>query len=208
MFGGSVKNFPLVAWIQNYSLPKDLKYLSHLGTYKGKNDPDDFLEAFKGAAAMKVWNVRIACRMFRYALKGDAREWLKSVKKGSITSFEDLKEKFRAHFSQQKKHKKIHVSTHGIKQKDTEGCRAFMDRFTTETEDIMDLLESQRIFGLLHGLRSKGLVEFLYRDLPKTYEAVQKRAHVYLDVRDTASKGDISPTREGNSSEQKGKMEQ
>nr|XP_043638093.1 uncharacterized protein LOC122609097 [Erigeron canadensis] len=145
---------------------------------------------------MKVWNVPTACRMFRYALKGDAREWLKSVTKGSIVSFDDLKEKFRARFSQQKKHKKIHVAAHGIKQKETEGCRTLMDRFTTETEDIVDLPESQRISGLLHGLRSRGLVEFLYRDLPKTYEAVLNRAHVYLDARDTALKGDTSPTQE------------
>nr|XP_043629814.1 uncharacterized protein LOC122601107 [Erigeron canadensis] len=134
--------------------------------------------------------------MFRYALEGDAREWLKNVAKGSITSFEDLKEKFRARFSQQKKHKKLHVAAHGVKQRETEPCRAFLDRFTTETEDIVDLPESQRISALLHGLRSRGLVEFLYRDLPKTYEAVQKRAHVYLDARDTAPKGDISPTRD------------
>nr|XP_043611655.1 uncharacterized protein LOC122583301 [Erigeron canadensis] len=142
---------------------------------------------------MKVWNVPIACRMFRYALEGDAREWLKSVTKGSISSFEDLKEKFRARFSKQKKHKKIYVATHGVKQKETEPCRTFLDRFTTETEDIMDLPESQRISALLHGLRRRRLVEFLYKDLPKTYEAVQKRAYVYLDARDTAPTGDISP---------------
>nr|XP_043638101.1 uncharacterized protein LOC122609106 [Erigeron canadensis] len=169
MVGGSVENSPFIAWIQNYPLPKDLKYPSHLGTYKGKSDPDDFIEAVEGVAEMKVWNVPVACRMFRYALEGDAREWLKSVAKGSITSFEDLKEKFRARLSQQKKHKKLHVAAHGVKQRETEPCRAFLDR---------------------------GLVEFLYRDLPKTYEAVQKRGHVYLDARDTALKPDISPTQD------------
>nr|XP_043629963.1 uncharacterized protein LOC122601265 [Erigeron canadensis] len=194
MVGGSVENSPFIAWIQNYPLPKDLKYPSYLGTYKGKSDPDDFIEAFEGVAKMKVLNVPVACRMFKYALEGDAREWLKNVAKGSITSFEDLKEKFRAQFSQQKKHKKLHVATHGVKQKETEPCRAFLDRFTTETEDIVDLPESQRISALLHGLQSRGLVEFLHRDLPKTYEAVQKKAHVYLDARDTVPKGDISPT--------------
>nr|XP_043639051.1 protein SSXT-like [Erigeron canadensis] len=69
MVGGSVENSPFVSWIQNYPLPKDLKYPSHLGTYKGKSDPGDFLEAFEGAAEMKVWNVPIACRMFRYTLE-------------------------------------------------------------------------------------------------------------------------------------------
>nr|XP_043625505.1 uncharacterized protein LOC122596925 [Erigeron canadensis] len=152
MVGGSVENSPFIAWIQNYPLPKDLKYPSHLGTYKGKSDPDDFIEAFEGVAEMKVWNVPV----------------------DRFTSFEDLKEKFRALFSQQKKHKKLHVAAHGIKQKEIEPCRAFLDRFTTETEDIVDLPESQRISALLHGLRSRGLVEFL----------------------DTAPKGDISPTRD------------
>nr|XP_043633053.1 uncharacterized protein LOC122604226 [Erigeron canadensis] len=183
LVGGSVENSPFVAWIQSYPLPTDLKYPSHLGTYKGKSDPDDFLEAFEGVAEMKAWNVPIACRMFRYALEGDAREWLESVTKGSIVSFDDLKEKSRARFSQQKKHKKIHVAAHGIRQRETKSCRSFIDRFTTETEDIVDLAESQRISGLIHGLRHKPLVEFLYRDLPNTYEQVQKRTHTLQQKR-------------------------
>nr|XP_043619795.1 uncharacterized protein LOC122591600 [Erigeron canadensis] len=154
---------------------------------------------------MKAWNVPIAYRMFRYALEGDAREWLKSVTKGSIVSFDDLKEKFRSQFSQQKKHKKIHVAAHGIRQRETESCRSFIDRFTTETEDIVDLAESQRMLGLIHGLRYKPLVEFLYRDLPNTYEQVQKRTHVFLDAREIASKGDNSPPHDKEASAKRGK---
>nr|XP_043628176.1 uncharacterized protein LOC122599659 [Erigeron canadensis] len=205
LVGGSVENSPFIAWIQSYPLPTDLTYPLHLGTYKGKSDPDDFLEAFEGVAEMKAWNVPIACRMFRYALEGDAREWLKSVTKGSIVSFDDLKEKLRARLSQQKKHKKIHVAAHGIRQRETESCRSFIDRLTTETEDIVDLAESQRISGLIHGLWHKPLVEFLYRDLPNTYEQVQKRTHVFLDAREIASKGDNSPPHDKEASAKRGK---
>ncbi|XP_071712941.1 uncharacterized protein [Rutidosis leptorrhynchoides] len=139
-----------------------MKIPSHLGYYEGKDDPDDFMNIFEGAARMSRWDIAIACHAFSYVLKSDARIWFESLAKDSISIFEDLKRLFRSKFSQQKKHKKNHVAAHSIKKKDHKASRAFL-------------------------IRTRALVEHLSRDLPDTYEALLDKAYIWLDAKDTAN---------------------
>ncbi|GJW19804.1 reverse transcriptase domain-containing protein [Tanacetum coccineum] len=93
---------------------------SHIGSYDGKGDPDNFLHLFEGAIRMQKWLMPVACHMFTYTLKDSARIWWNSQKAGSILDYEDLKAKFRSHFSQQKKFTKTHLAVHNIKQRENE----------------------------------------------------------------------------------------
>ncbi|XP_071704548.1 uncharacterized protein [Rutidosis leptorrhynchoides] len=158
---------PFISSIQNHPLPVGMKIPSHLGYYEGKDDLDDFINIFEGAARMSRWDTAVACHAFLYVLKSDARIWSK--------------------FSQQKKHKKNHVAAHSIKQKESEASRAFLIRYTDETQQIPGLPESQRISGLLYGCRTRALVEHLSRDIPNTYEALLDKAYVWLDAKDTSN---------------------
>ncbi|GJT60421.1 hypothetical protein Tco_1003954 [Tanacetum coccineum] len=97
-FAGSIT--PFVRWIEDYPLPDGLKMPSHIGSYDGKGDPDNFLHLFEGAIRMQKWLMPVACHMFTYTLKDSARIWWNSQKTGSILNYEDLKAKFRSHFSQ------------------------------------------------------------------------------------------------------------
>ncbi|XP_071696412.1 uncharacterized protein [Rutidosis leptorrhynchoides] len=146
---------PFVSSRQNHPLPVGMKITSHLGYYEGKNDPDDFINIFKGAARMSRWDTAVACHASK--------------------------------FSQQNKHKKNHVAAHSIKQKDNEASRAFFIRYTDETQQIPGIPESQRISELLYGCRTRAMVEYLSRDLLKTYEALLDKAYVWLDAKDTAN---------------------
>ncbi|GJS95539.1 hypothetical protein Tco_0802507 [Tanacetum coccineum] len=60
---------PFVRWIEDYPLPDGLKMPSHIGSYDGKEDPDNFLHLFKGAIRMQKWLMPVACHMFTYTLK-------------------------------------------------------------------------------------------------------------------------------------------
>ncbi|XP_071714320.1 uncharacterized protein [Rutidosis leptorrhynchoides] len=178
---------PFVPSIQNHPLPIGMKIPSHLGYYEGKDDPDDFINIFEGAARMSRWDTYVAFHAFSYVLKSDARIWFDSLAKDSISSFGDLKRLFRSEFGQQKKHKKNHVAAHSIKQKDNEASRSFLVWYTDETQQIPGLPESQRISGLLYGCRTRALVEHLIRDLLDTYEALLDKAYVWLDAKDTVN---------------------
>nr|GEV96503.1 reverse transcriptase domain-containing protein [Tanacetum cinerariifolium] len=46
---------PFVCWIEEYPLPDRVKMPSYVGSYDGKEDPDNFLHLFEGAIRMKKW---------------------------------------------------------------------------------------------------------------------------------------------------------
>ncbi|GKD43027.1 reverse transcriptase domain-containing protein [Tanacetum coccineum] len=132
---------PFVCWIEDYPLLDGLKMPSHIGSYDGKGDPDNFLHLFKGAIRMQKWLMPVACHMFTYTLKDSARIWWNSQKTGSILNYEDLKAKFQSHFSQQNKFTKKHLAVHNIKQRKGQSTRAFVTRYTNDTLQILGLHE-------------------------------------------------------------------
>ncbi|GJY69671.1 hypothetical protein Tco_0879130 [Tanacetum coccineum] len=80
--------------IEDYPLLDGLKMPSHIGSYDGKGDPDNFMHLFEGAIRMQKWLMLVAFHMFTYTLKDSARIWWNSQKAGSILDYKDLKEKF------------------------------------------------------------------------------------------------------------------
>ncbi|GJW78850.1 reverse transcriptase domain-containing protein [Tanacetum coccineum] len=142
--GGAVLNpvesvTPFVRWIEDYPFLDGLKMPSHIGSYDGKGDPDNFLHLFEGAIRIQKWLMPVAYHMFTYTLKDSARVWWNSQKAGGILDYEDLKAKFRSHFSQQKKFTKTHLAVHNIKQREGESTRAFITRYTDDTLKILGL---------------------------------------------------------------------
>ncbi|GJR94885.1 hypothetical protein Tco_0267059 [Tanacetum coccineum] len=66
---------PIVRWIEDSPLPNRLKMPSHVGSYDGNRDPDNFLHLFEGAIHMQKWLMPVACHMFTYTLKNSTRIW-------------------------------------------------------------------------------------------------------------------------------------
>ncbi|GJV65162.1 hypothetical protein Tco_1475990 [Tanacetum coccineum] len=111
---------PLVRWIEEFQLPNGLRIPPHVGYYDGKGDPDDFINAFKGATKMEKWVMLVSCHMFVYILKDVAWVWWNSLPKGVVSNYEDLKRRFQTYFNQQKKQTKSHLAVNGIKRKEGE----------------------------------------------------------------------------------------
>ncbi|GJY37755.1 reverse transcriptase domain-containing protein [Tanacetum coccineum] len=194
---GSVTLF--VCWIEDYPLSDGLKMPSHIDSYDGKGDIDNFLHLFEGAIRMKKWLMPVACHMFTYTLKDSARIWWNSQKTGSILNYKNLKAKFRSNFSQQKKFTKTHLVVQNIKQREGESTRAFITRYTDDTLQILGLHEEQRISGFVHGLTTRSLVEHLSTDLPSTYKGLMRRLiHGLKQERGQKNKDRFSPYRGPN----------
>ncbi|GJX98864.1 reverse transcriptase domain-containing protein [Tanacetum coccineum] len=117
-------------------------------------------------------------------------------KAGSILDYEDLKEKFRSYFSQQKKFTKTHLAVHNIKQREGGSTRAFITRYTDDTLQILGLHEEQRISGFVHGLRTRSLVEHLSTDLPSTYKGLMEKTYTWVKAREVATNGASSDRRD------------
>ncbi|GJQ93772.1 reverse transcriptase domain-containing protein [Tanacetum coccineum] len=187
---------PFVRLIEDYPLPDGLKMPSHIGSYDGKGDPDNFLHLFEGAIRMQKWLMPIACHMFTYTLKDSERIWWNSQKAGSILDYEDLKAKFRSHFSQQKKFTKTHLAVHNIKKRENKSTRAFITRYTDDTLQILGLHEDQRISGFIHSLRTRSLVKHLSTDLPPTYKGLMEKTYTRVKAREVATNGVLNDRRD------------
>ncbi|GJU17059.1 reverse transcriptase domain-containing protein [Tanacetum coccineum] len=180
----------------DYPLPDGLKMPSHISSYDGKGDPDNFLHLFEGAIRMHKWLMPVACHMFTYTLKDSARIWWNSQKAGSILDYEDLKAKFRSHFSQQKKFTKTNLAVHNIKQRENESTQAFITRYTDDTLQILGLHKDERISDFIHGLRTRSLVEHLSIDLPPTYKGLMEKTYTWVEAREVATNGVSSDRRD------------
>nr|GFA65858.1 hypothetical protein [Tanacetum cinerariifolium] len=104
-------------WEVDYPLPYGLEMPSHVGSYNGKGDPDNYLHLFEGAIRMHKWGMPVSCHMFTYTLKDFAR----------------------------KKFTNTHLGVHNVKQRDGESTRAFVTQYTNDTLKILGLHEEQRI---------------------------------------------------------------
>ncbi|GKE74998.1 reverse transcriptase domain-containing protein [Tanacetum coccineum] len=131
----------------------------------------------------------VACHMFTYTLKDSARIWWNGQKVCSIVNYEDLKAKFQSHFSQQKKFTKTHLAVHNIKQRDVESTRAFVTWYIDDTLQILELLKEQCISGLVHGLKTRSLVEFLSKDHPTTYKGLMEKTYTWIEAKEITTNG-------------------
>ncbi|GKB57683.1 reverse transcriptase domain-containing protein [Tanacetum coccineum] len=84
---------PFVRWIEDYPLLYGLKMTSHIGSYDGKGDPDNFLHLFERAIRMQKWLMPVACHMFMYTLKDSTRIWWNSQKTDLPSTYKGLMEK-------------------------------------------------------------------------------------------------------------------
>ncbi|GJY32309.1 reverse transcriptase domain-containing protein [Tanacetum coccineum] len=170
---------------------------SHVGSYDGKGDPNNYLHLFEWAIRMKKWVMHVTYHMFTYKLKDSSLIWWISHKAGSILSYEDLKANIWSHFSHQKKFTKTHIAVHNIKQREGESTRAFVTRYTDDTLQILGSHEDQRIFRFVHGLRTRKLVKFLSTDLPTTYKGLMEKTYTWIEAREVATNGAPNDQREG-----------
>ncbi|GJZ18205.1 reverse transcriptase domain-containing protein [Tanacetum coccineum] len=145
---------------------------------------------------MQKWLMPVACHVFTYTLKDSARIWWNSQKAGSILNYEDLKAKFRSHFSLQKKFTKMHLAVHNIKKREGESTRAFVTRYADDTLQILGLHEEQRISGFVYGLRTQSLVEHLSTDLSSTYKGLMEKTYTWIEAREVATNGAPNDQRE------------
>ncbi|GJV16597.1 reverse transcriptase domain-containing protein [Tanacetum coccineum] len=188
---------PFVYWIEDYPLPDRLKMPYYIGYYDMKGDLDNYLHLFKGIICMQKWAMPVACHMFTFTLKDSTQMWCNGQKAGSIVNYEYLKEKFRSHFSQQKKFTKTHLVVHNIKQRDGESTMAFVTRYNDDTLQILGLHVEQRISIFVHRLKIRSLVEFLSTDLPTTYKGLMEKTYTWIEAKEVATNGASNNIKEG-----------
>ncbi|GKE92514.1 hypothetical protein Tco_1573609, partial [Tanacetum coccineum] len=62
--------------------------------------------------------------------------------------------------------------------------------------DSTGIHEEQRIFGFVHGLRTRSLVEHLSIDLASTYKGLMEKTYTWIEAREVATNGTLNDRRE------------
>ncbi|GKB80479.1 reverse transcriptase domain-containing protein, partial [Tanacetum coccineum] len=148
---------------------------SHVKTYDGSGDPEDYLKLFQSAAKTESWAMPTWCHMFNSTLIGNARVWFDKPPKESIDSYEDLRAAFRENYLQQTKHIKDPVEIHHIKQRNGESTEDFMERYKTEVLDVEGAPECMKISGFMHGITHPELIKRLYEKIPRSMDEMSDR---------------------------------
>ena len=117
------------------------KLPSNVGKYNGLTDPDDHLRLFTGAGLIGGWTLPMWCHLFVQTLTGAARLWFDNLPTGKLTSWNDLKEKFLVHFSQQRRYVRDSSDVMNIWRGDDESLEDFITRYNKEVLEIGDVHE-------------------------------------------------------------------
>ncbi|TXG54648.1 hypothetical protein EZV62_019904 [Acer yangbiense] len=103
--------------------------------YGGTGDPDDHLDSYLDWMNMQGASDAVKCRVFPLTLSGDARTWYRSLKRQSISSFNELSKEFRGGFAASRRRRRHMVHLTSIRQLETESIRDYMKRFTEAARD-------------------------------------------------------------------------
>ncbi|XP_035830036.1 uncharacterized protein LOC110906998 [Helianthus annuus] len=131
----------------------------NVGKYNGLTDPDDHLQVFKGAGATGGWNLPTWCHLFAQTFVGAARIWFDNLPAGKIKSWVDFREKFLAHFSQQRRHARDPGDCLNIYRKDYESVEDFITRYNKECLEIGDIPEKMMRAHFMRAVKCDDLVK-------------------------------------------------
>ncbi|CAJ2645078.1 unnamed protein product [Trifolium pratense] len=119
---------PLSHDILQAPVPKGCERPPPLPAYDGLSDPDEHIASVNATLNFLRVSGAIRCRIFPTTLRKGAMAWYHSLAPRSITSWMDLSDQFRRHFTASRKQPKTEAVLDAIFQADNESLRSFIER--------------------------------------------------------------------------------
>ncbi|XP_070004413.1 uncharacterized protein [Nicotiana sylvestris] len=107
----------------------------------------DFLELVETAKYNGVPPEAIKLRLFPFSLKGDANTWLRSLPQGSITTWDQMTQKFLNKYFSPAKTTKLRQDISNFLQTDTESVYQAWERLKPSSRNVIDAAEGGSIMG-------------------------------------------------------------
>jgi hypothetical protein len=120
-------------------------------TYTGVEDPAEHLDNYKTHMDLQGTPQELACRAFLLTLSGSAQDWFRKLLPGSITSFEDLRQKFVTQFLVGCKRKKPSSQLIAMHQKEGESLKDYVVRFN-QAKLMVDNPTEEMVYAALYPL--------------------------------------------------------
>ncbi|XP_052185213.1 uncharacterized protein LOC127796847 [Diospyros lotus] len=106
------------------------------------------------------------CRVFPATLEGHGRAWYSSLAHRSVVNFGQLRNKFLAHFTPLRRHRRSTMTLVNLKQNQGESLIDFMARFNMEALSIKNLDQSIAMVAFQNALRASPFTQSLAKRPP------------------------------------------
>ncbi|KAK4393183.1 hypothetical protein Sango_1789100 [Sesamum angolense] len=117
------------------ALPASVK-VSNLSEYDGTGDPQEHLDKFYAKIDWYDLSDAAYCKVFRTTLSKRALAWFNQLPAGTISSLEQLTQRFLHHFSMNKRVPKTAAFLFTIRQRENEPLRDYMQRFVEAVHEV------------------------------------------------------------------------
>ncbi|XP_071909560.1 uncharacterized protein [Coffea arabica] len=165
---------PFTDDINGERVPPNFK-LPNLHTYDGRGDPEDHLRAFISAFRLYCVPDAVICRAFPIFLHGTARKWFWSLEPGSISSLDELIDRFIHRFVSSRPITKTSAYLLNLQQGQGESLRSYAQRFNEENVQIPDQNEQVTLAAFTNGLVAGLFNTEIHRDYPRTLHELWER---------------------------------
>ncbi|XP_019231682.1 PREDICTED: uncharacterized protein LOC109212487 [Nicotiana attenuata] len=174
-----------------YPIPKTFKMPPYLKIYDGTTNPEDhlihYVTAVKGNDLLKDQVPSVLLKKFGETLTGGALTWYSQLPARSISTFEEMADKFAtAHAGAKKAEARVN-DIFAIRQTAGEGLRDFLARFNRVRMGLPNVSEGMSVAAFQNRLSRSGskatkkLLNRLMKYLPTTWEEIHNA--YYAEVR-------------------------
>ncbi|XP_057981262.1 uncharacterized protein LOC131166703 [Malania oleifera] len=122
------------------------------------------------------------CRAFATTLKGTARDWYRTLRPGSIRSFQEMEQMFTGHFLSSRRVAKTTGHLMSMVQGEQETLKNFMHRFNTATLEIRNLDMGVALAALITALKPGSFLYSLGKKPPVDMGELMIRAEKYINL--------------------------
>ncbi|KAL0437525.1 UNVERIFIED_CONTAM: hypothetical protein Sradi_0460400 [Sesamum radiatum] len=175
---------PFAPAILAEALPAGVK-VSNLSEYDGTGDPQEHLDKFYAKIDWYDLSDAAYCKVFRTTLSKRALAWFNQLPAGTISSLEQLTQRFLHHFSMNKRAPKTAAFLFTIRQKENESLRDYMQRFVEAVHEVPHVNHELLASIVQQNLRSGRFKESIAGKPPATMEDLLMRSQKYIRIEES-----------------------
>ncbi|KAL2250896.1 UNVERIFIED_CONTAM: hypothetical protein Sindi_2211900 [Sesamum indicum] len=199
---------PFASNIRAEALPAGLK-VSNLSEYDGTGDPQEHLDKFYAKIDWYDLSDVAYCKVFRTTLSKRALAWFNQLPAVTISSLEQLVQRFLHHFSMNKKVPKTGAYLFTIRQRQGETLRDFMQRFVDAVHEVPHVNQELLASILQQNLQPGRFKESIAGKPPSAMEDLLVRSQKYIRIEESnALDPSLSGKRKGREEEKEPKKKE
>ncbi|KAL2253406.1 UNVERIFIED_CONTAM: hypothetical protein Sindi_0135300 [Sesamum indicum] len=166
------------------ALPAGLK-VSNLSAYDGTGGPHEHLDKFYAKIDWYDLSDDAYCKVFHTTLSKRALAWFNQLLAGTISSLEQLVQRFLHHFSMNKKVPKTAASLFTIRQREGETLRDYIHRFVETMHEVPHVNHELLASIIQQNLPRGRFKESIAGKPPSTMEDLLVRSQKYIRIEES-----------------------